>query len=273
MLNAAITCVKSPSPGWPGGCGQLFLDASDPAGVADAITRALAEHGWSERDGEHFCPVYDPAQAGDVLEIEPGRYRPLGDSGWEARIPPGQRFAEGAVVSIEIRQRLGADPGDAPPDEPEPVSTTDEAAAALDAFLNASPGDASEDGQNLGPDVIVRWPRTEGGIYGNGLTEDDLRGLLAERAAARALAPDSREHEDPFYRPGGVYVSVNGWWRFTCKAVIAGVALGVEECLKERAEPRFTKRNIWRSVRAAGCDYEVDAATSEPLAALTGEEQ
>lgn len=271
MIHAAISCAKSPYPGGLG-CGQLLIDTGDSsdlsADLPASVAKTLAEHGWSQRGGEHFCPVHDPAQAGDVVEITPVSYRPLGDSGWEVRIP-GKPYAEGMAVNIEVRRRPDTD-GD-PASEMEPVSGTDANAAALEAFL-ALPGGEPGGAPPLGPDVIVRWPRTEGGIYGDGLTLNDLRALLAERGALRAFAPASRELEDPFYRPGGVYVSANGWWRFTCKVVVAGVAIGVEECLKDRLEPRFTKRNIWRSVRAAGCDFEVNPETGERLAGPAGEE-
>lgn len=268
MLNAAITCAKSPYPGGLG-CGQLFIDTLDSsdlsADLPEAIAKVLAEHGWAEVGGEHYCPVHNPAEAGDVVEIAPVRYRPLGASGWEARIP-GNGHAQGMGVNIEIRPRTDNENTDGPADELEPVSATDWAAESVKAFLAAW----AVDGHSVTRDCEVAVTRAGDELYA--LTEPDLGALLAERAALRALAPGERDGEDPFYRPGGVYVSANGWWRFTCRAVVAGVALGVEECLKDRIEPRFTKRNIWRSVRAAGCDYEVDPETGDPLNPRDGEE-
>ncbi len=87
------------------------------------------------------------------------------------------------------------------------------------------------------------------------ISEDDLWALLDERAALRALAPQDRSaigDDEEFFVPGHVYLSANGWWRFECAAVAAGVALGRELCLKDRAKPGFTRSQVWKSVKPAG---------------------
>lgn len=263
MLNAAISCARN-SPANGRHCEPLYLDPIDPRDLPVAIAKAIAEHGWSEIDGEHYCPVHNPADAGEILEV--GHvYAPVKDTGWEIRVPPSPFAQPGTVFLLEIRPRSAHSSSDAVPDgpetAPEPVSATDAAADAIAGFLAAW----AVDGHPVARDCEITATSHGGTMLA--LTFPDLNDLLAERAAVRALAPDARDGEDPFYRPGSVYVSENGWFRFTCQTVVAGIALGVEECLKDRQEPRFTKRNVWRSVRAAGCDYEVGPRTGEPIEA------
>lgn len=247
MLSAAITCAKSSAFNGPR-CEPLYLDLADPAELPEVAAKALGEAGWTERDSEHYCPRHDPADVGEELEIG-ARYVPVGDSGWEIRVPPSPAADTGVTWLLEIRRAPDAQE----PAETEPVSATDWSVATIGAFLAAW----AVDGHPQGRDCEIALTRRGDELHA--LTEPDLGALLFERAGLRALAPDSRYGDDPFYRPGGVYVSENGWWRFTCKAVAAGIALGVEECLKDRMEPRFTRRNVWRSVRPAGCDTEVGA--------------
>lgn len=82
----------------------------------------------------------------------------------------------------------------------------------------------------------------------------------------RALAPSKEQRtrlgDDPeFFQPGHVYTSTNGWFRFTCEVVVAGVALGFEDCLKIPSAPR--SRRIWMTVKPEGCWKEADAADTD----------
>lgn len=92
--------------------------------------------------------------------------------------------------------------------------------------------------------------------------------LRRELEPLAALAPGVRDESDAaeFFKPGHTYLSANGWFKFTCHVVVAGVALGIEEQVKgfELHRPLIAKRRVWKSVRVAGCDTDV----TEPLAAM-----
>lgn len=101
MLNAAISCAKSTAlHGRP--CDPLYLDAHEPAELPAAIAKALTEAGWSEIDGEHYCPRHDPADVGEPFEVS-GQYMPFKDTGWEIRVPPSP-YADVVLCRLEIRR-------------------------------------------------------------------------------------------------------------------------------------------------------------------------
>jgi len=102
MLFGVISCAKSAlSMGRT--CGHLQFDITDPAGLADQAAKQLAEHGWTMVGGEHFCPRHNPSDAGVLLEIAPFAYVPVGDSGWEIRLPE-TGYVQGEI-QVEVRRR------------------------------------------------------------------------------------------------------------------------------------------------------------------------
>lgn len=106
MLNAAITCAQS-SPATGQHCQQLYLDITDPAEFPAAVEKALADAGWSEKDGAHFCPRHDPADVGETFEVTT-RYAPIVDTGWEVRVPPSPWAETGATCGdTPLPERAG----------------------------------------------------------------------------------------------------------------------------------------------------------------------
>lgn len=102
MLNAAITCTRS-SPATGRHCEPLYLDAHDPAELPAAIAKAIAEAGWSEIDGQHYCPRHDPADIGEPMQVSE-QYMPFKDTGWEIRVPPSEHPNIVSFARLEIRR-------------------------------------------------------------------------------------------------------------------------------------------------------------------------
>lgn len=104
MIRVAITCAKS-SMGRP--CPALD-ERIPPADAPAWYAKAIADHGWHvDSDGATYCPQHNPTDAGTVVSIVKGEYRPLGESGWEARLPEDYS----GMVHIEIRQQRGGNDG------------------------------------------------------------------------------------------------------------------------------------------------------------------
>jgi hypothetical protein len=111
MIHVAIFCAGSrPS------AGQFCTPIEDTVPLGDVErwhAETLAKHAWTVGDDDTtYCPKHNPADRGAPVELTSEEYRPLGDSGWEARA----RMAEDspamlAVARIEIRQRRGGDDG------------------------------------------------------------------------------------------------------------------------------------------------------------------
>lgn len=102
MLFGVISCAKS-APGAGRMCGHLQFDVTDPAALVDLAAKQLAEYGWTVTDGEHYCPRHNPSDSGVLLEIAPVVYVPVGDSGWEIRLPDAGHVQ--GEIQVEIRQR------------------------------------------------------------------------------------------------------------------------------------------------------------------------
>lgn len=102
MLNAAIYCAKSTALNCRP-CETLYLDPTDPAELPATIAKAIAEHGWREVDGEHYCPRHNPADAGEPLEVSE-QYQPFKDTGWEIRVPPSEHPNIVSFARLEIRR-------------------------------------------------------------------------------------------------------------------------------------------------------------------------
>lgn len=110
MLNAAITCARN-SPANGRHCEPLYLDTTDPAELPAAIAKALAEAGWREIDGEHYCPRHNPADVGEPMQVSE-QYMPFKDTGWEIRVPPSERADIVSFARLEIRRIPSAQAND-----------------------------------------------------------------------------------------------------------------------------------------------------------------
>jgi hypothetical protein len=103
MIHVAITCAhNSPAMG-------RFCPALEDNIPADDAARwyaaAFAEHAWTvDDDGNNWCPAHNPADRGAEAWITQGGYSPIGDSGWEARLPEAFAVVPGTSIAIEVRQ-------------------------------------------------------------------------------------------------------------------------------------------------------------------------
>lgn len=82
---------------------------TDNVPVADVeawYERQLAEHGWTMHDGRPYCPRHNPTKAGAIVDLTDQEYVPIGDSGWEARLPTGGP----SWAKVEVRQRRDGAP-------------------------------------------------------------------------------------------------------------------------------------------------------------------
>jgi hypothetical protein len=104
MIHVLIRCAKSPGrtvAAPDGGCPE-FQAALAPHNIEAWVEKTLRENGWythPDRD-DYYCPVHNPSDQGVVMPVNHA-YRPLGNSGWEARLPQGFQGS----VNIEIRPR------------------------------------------------------------------------------------------------------------------------------------------------------------------------
>jgi hypothetical protein len=107
VIQVAIVCAKGGQYGLPP-CGAMYENLA-PDQVEPWVEKTLREHGWyTDEHGAHYCPKRNPADGGLIADINEGPgYRPLGDSGWEARLPENCRGS----VQIEIRPQRGGDDG------------------------------------------------------------------------------------------------------------------------------------------------------------------
>jgi hypothetical protein len=106
MIHVAIVCAHS-SP-FAGRFCRVLEDNIPPETAADWYAATLAEHAWTvDGGGLAYCPRHNPANRGAEFDIVQGEYRPLGDSGWEARLPESYSVMEGASARIEVRQHRG----------------------------------------------------------------------------------------------------------------------------------------------------------------------
>lgn len=99
MIYVTLVCAKSRTSCGPG-CPQ-YDEKIDPEDAAAWFGRTVAEHGWTVHQGETYCPEHNPTDAGQVVEVpHHPAYAPLGESGWEARLPDSLDWD---AVPIEIR--------------------------------------------------------------------------------------------------------------------------------------------------------------------------
>lgn len=87
-----------------GGCPEFHATLA-PDEVEQWAEGTLREHGWHVDDHDaYYCPAHNPTDAGTPVALIRSEYRPLGASGWEARLPDG--FASSThEFGIEIRQQ------------------------------------------------------------------------------------------------------------------------------------------------------------------------
>jgi len=124
VIHVLIACAKStgrtvsaPESGCP-----EFQATLAPHNIEAWVEKTLAENGWythPDRD-DYYCPAHNPTDQGVVMPVDHA-YRPLGDSGWEARLPQG--FLAG--VEIEIRPRRWLTSADPEPGRDVVVEETD----------------------------------------------------------------------------------------------------------------------------------------------------
>src|SRR5487761_1349421 len=108
MIQVAIVCAKGGAVGAPF-CEALCENLA-PDQVEAWVDKTLREHGWDTDDQDaYYCPKHNPTEQGVVVSVNYA-YKPLGESGWEARLPAEPRYG---TVDIEIRPRrwlTSADP-------------------------------------------------------------------------------------------------------------------------------------------------------------------
>lgn len=106
MIHVAIICAKnSPTTGRSGRFCPALEDDIPVDDVSDWHAKTLAEHAWTvDDDGNAYCPRHNPDDAGTIWSVT-HVYRPIGDSGWEARLP--EDWSGG--VDLEIRPCRGGD--------------------------------------------------------------------------------------------------------------------------------------------------------------------
>ncbi len=104
-VHVAVTCAKSDSTG-----GRYCPALEEHILAQDAsawYAATIAEHGWTvDDDGDAYCPRHNPADIGAPITLTSEAYLPLGDSGWEARVPRNPAF-DVSLAHIEIRPVRG----------------------------------------------------------------------------------------------------------------------------------------------------------------------
>lgn len=102
MYEIAIRCERGA--GFGSHCGWVAWTSTDlTADPPPPILQDMAERGWVERDGKHYCPRHDPDKVGrmvsaslEYVEIAPGVH---------VRWPGAHQ--EGDSVMIEVRRTGG----------------------------------------------------------------------------------------------------------------------------------------------------------------------
>lgn len=101
MIHVALTCTRSTR--YNGDPCTEFHATIDPAEAEAWYRRTITENAWTEEDRKPYCPRHDPADCGAVIQVKHGDdYEPIGDSGWEMRLP-----RDGSSIGharVEVRQ-------------------------------------------------------------------------------------------------------------------------------------------------------------------------
>ena len=101
MIHVAITCALNSA-----STGRFCPALEDNIRPEDAPAwhaATIAEHGWTmDADGYVYCPRHNPNDAGTPVALTSEGYLPIGESGWEARVPHNPR-CDISFANIEIR--------------------------------------------------------------------------------------------------------------------------------------------------------------------------
>ncbi len=138
MITHRVTVTCEHSNGSPiGACPTLTPD--DPG--TEATERALADAGWTIRDGKHYCPRHNPDEAGDRVTVTTAGYTHLGRGVW-ARIPWSPFPVGVATLEVQVRpqtlENLAAEQGVSPIESIDDLTgPPDIPPEEMDAFLTA----------------------------------------------------------------------------------------------------------------------------------------
>jgi hypothetical protein len=103
MYHVSITCEKSASFERCHGWSWQTNDLAAP--VPDHISIKIAEYGWIEQDGKHYCPKHNPAEQGEILQVSLS-YREIAP-GVRVRWPGAS--AEGDSYPLEVHRSVPVD--------------------------------------------------------------------------------------------------------------------------------------------------------------------
>jgi hypothetical protein len=104
MIHVLLSCEGDRPSQFDPRCAR-YEATIPPEQAAQWMADRLLEHGWTSIDGKNYCPRHNPADSGLLVDVYGGvEYGPLGDTGWEARVP-GMESMGG--VRIEIRPIRG----------------------------------------------------------------------------------------------------------------------------------------------------------------------
>lgn len=104
MYYVSITCEKSGT--GLKQCHSLWWETNELAApIPDHISAKMAEGGWIEQAGKHYCPKHDPAEQGEILQVSLS-YREIAP-GVRVRWPGAAQ--EGDSYPLEVHRSAPAD--------------------------------------------------------------------------------------------------------------------------------------------------------------------
>lgn len=134
--RVTVTCERA-AHALAGACPTLTPDDPSP----ETVEVALAEAGWSTRDGKHYCPRHDPDETGEHVTVTTAGYTHLGRGVW-ARVPWSPFPVGISTIEVQMRTRtledLAAEQGVSPIESiDELAGPADVPPEEMDAFLAA----------------------------------------------------------------------------------------------------------------------------------------
>lgn len=103
MIHVTLTCTNNH--GFTSGdpCPD-FHATIEPYAAEAWYHRTILDNAWTIENGNTYCPRHNPADNGAILEIKNGDdYQPIGDSGWEIRMP--RHRSAPRWTNVEVRKR------------------------------------------------------------------------------------------------------------------------------------------------------------------------